>query len=113
MNAGVRPRTAAWPSFAVAVRGQEGRGAPDSPSPLWQSRVTAGRRIHVNPTHADFPTLLAEALDMVSATGWDVAQAAEQLGVSTSQLVTLLRCEPTALQAVNTARMQIGLQPLR
>jgi hypothetical protein len=99
--------------LAVAVRGQEGRGAPAAPSPLWQSRVTAGRHLHVNPGHPDFPALLAEALDMINASGADVSLAAEQLGVSTSQLVALLKREPTALQAVNTTRAQLAMRPLR
>lgn len=99
--------------LAVAVRSREGRGASDSPSPLWQSRVTAGRRIHVNSNHADFPALLAEALDQIDASGWDIPLAAERLGISTSQLVALVRREPTALQAVNTAREQLAMRPLR
>jgi hypothetical protein len=98
--------------LAVAVRGQAGRATPRPPSPLWQAR-RAGRRIRVNPGHPDFPALLAEALDMINASGADVSLAAEQLGVSTSQLVALLKREPTALQAVNTAREQLAMRPLR
>lgn len=98
--------------LAVAVRGPEGRAALHPPSPLWQAR-RAGRRIRVNPGHPDFPALLAEALDMINASGADVSLAAEQLGVSTSQLVALLKREPTALRAVNTAREQLAMRPLR
>src|SRR5262245_20906094 len=42
-----------------------------SPSELWQARCNSGR-IAVNPAHEDFPALLAEALDTVSAADFDL-----------------------------------------
>jgi hypothetical protein len=82
-----------------------------APSPLWQSRSGAGK-LSINPTHADFPSLLAEALDAVSAAEFDVASAANSLGVSTTQFVRFLQDEPPAWAAVNAARRQRGLRPL-
>lgn len=82
-----------------------------SPSPLWQSRSSGGK-LSINPSHADFPTLLAEALDAVSTAEFDVAAAAISLGVSTTQLVRFLQDEPPAWTAVNAARRQRGLRPL-
>ncbi len=97
-------------NLALEVRLPVGR--EDSVSALWQSRLHGGR-IHVSPEHPDFPTLLAEALDRVTAESFDVKAAAEQLGCSTSQLVKLLKVEPHALTLVNRAREQLGADRLK
>ncbi|MEX0885067.1 MAG: peptide chain release factor-like protein [Phycisphaeraceae bacterium] len=83
-----------------------------SPSALWQSRCRGGR-LSINPDHADFPALLAEALDWIVAAGEDIKRAATALGVSTTQLVGLLRDEPAALEQVNHARQARGRPTLR
>jgi hypothetical protein len=82
-----------------------------APSLLWQSRC-AGGRISINSAHDDFPTLLAEALDFVTAAEFDMALAANALGISTTQLVRFLQVEPPAWMAVKAARRQRGLRPL-
>ena len=58
---------------------------------------------------------VSDAMGLVEegGSGLGPAEAAARLGVSTSQLVALLRREPTALQTVNTAREQLALRPLR
>ncbi len=83
-----------------------------SPSPLWRSR-TAGGRFTVGAAHADFPSLLAEALDVIQTCQSDVKRAAAALGCAASQLVRLLRKEPRALMLVNAWRSDRGLSPLR
>ncbi|MEM9882684.1 MAG: peptide chain release factor-like protein [Planctomycetota bacterium] len=98
-------------NLALAVRG-EGRESTRGPSPLWSARVRDGR-LAVNPTHDDFPALLAEALDRLGDRGHDVPAAASDLGVNASQLIKLLRHEPRALVAVNAARQAEGRTPLR
>lgn len=82
------------------------------PSELWQSRCRSGR-LAINPTHLDFPQLLAEALDVLAGAEFEVKTAAEWLGCSTTQLVKLLQQEPRAIQAVNQYRREAGLRPLR
>jgi hypothetical protein len=82
-----------------------------SASELWLSRVQDGK-LAVNPGHDDFPALLAEALDAVQAAEFDVAVAARQLKVSTSQLAKFLQDEPMAWTRVNAARRQLGLRAL-
>lgn len=82
------------------------------PSLLWRSRSRGGR-LNVSPLHADFPALLAEALDDVERRQGDVRAAAARLGVTPSQLVRFLQCEPRALHRVNEVRKQRGLRPLR
>ncbi len=84
----------------------------DAPSELWRSR-SGGGLIRVRPTHDDFPSLLAEALDLVAAADFDVKTAAEWLDCSTTQLVRFLRNERRALSWVNDQRLSQGLTPLR
>ncbi len=60
-------------------------GPDDVPSSLWQSRCGGGLKINVG--HDVFPTLLAEALDVLAA---DPKQAA-----------TILRCTPSQLIRFN------------
>jgi len=82
------------------------------PSELWRQR-RQGTRIAVNPEHADYPALLAEALDLVVVRRWDVAGAAGLLGVTMSQLSRLIRQHPPAFAMVNDGRASVGLARLR
>jgi hypothetical protein len=83
-----------------------------APSELWQRR-RQGTRIAVNPDHADYPALLAEALDLVVVRRWDLAGAAGLLGVTMSQLSRLIRQHPAAFAKVNEGRVSVGLSRLR
>ena len=94
--------------LALRVR----REVPDCPSKLWRSR-TAGRQVAVSKKHDDFPAILAEALDSVYSFQGAVADAAQRLGVTTSQLIKLLKVEPDALTSVNQLRGDHDLAPLR
>jgi hypothetical protein len=82
------------------------------PSALWQARTNNGR-LAINPSHRDFPILLAEALDALALRHHDPAIVAAALAVTTSQLVKLLSHDRRALAMVNTARAQHGQHPLR
>jgi len=81
------------------------------PSALWSSRCRAGR-ISVNVEHEDFPSLIAEALDVVEGNGMEIQPAAKSLGCTGSQLMKLLKSEPRAIQLVNSRRQAIGLRLL-
>jgi peptide chain release factor-like protein len=81
-------------------------------SELWRSRLD-GQRLPISAIHDDFPALLAEALDRFSAAEYDVVSVAEQLQISMSQLVKLLKKEPKSLAAVNRQRKERGLALLR
>lgn len=96
--------------LALAVRRTLGPDEP--PSLLWRSRCRGGR-ILVNPAHDDFPALLAEALDTLAASGFDLRTAAARLGCTASQLTKLLKEEPRALAMLNEQRRRTGLHPLR
>ena len=82
------------------------------PSNLWAQR-RQGKQMPVNHNHRDYPALLAEALDVIVARGYDVAGAAGVLGVSMSQLAKLLRHNKHALAQVNEERAKRDLHPLK
>jgi len=88
--------------------GSSGAGASD----LWQSRIKS-RRIVLSADHADFPPILAEALDTLAALNYDTTKAAVVLGVTGSQLVKLFQKEPAVLAMVNAERARRGLRVLR
>ncbi len=81
-------------------------------SELWKSRCKGGK-IFVNPAHDDFPSLLAEALDVLAGRNDDLAASSAVLGCSTTQLVKLLKEEPRAFTALNDRREARGLHRLR
>jgi hypothetical protein len=78
------------------------------PSELWLFR-TRGRQLVISASHDDYPAMLAEALDRLRGTGWQISPAARELGVSTSQLIGLFKKAPAAWMAVNKHRLAIGL----
>lgn len=82
------------------------------PSECWRRRVKGGK-LAINPTHDDFPALLAEALDILAAVDWDDSKAAERQTVSRTQLIRFLKLEPAALALLNAQRHEKGLGPLR
>ncbi len=86
--------------------------ADDKPGDLWRSRCR-NQKISVNPDHADFPTLLAEALDFVQGCEWDTSIAAGRLGCTHTQLVRFLNVEPNALSSVNAERVTRGMRRLK
>lgn len=82
------------------------------PSDLWQLRIK-DKRIILSADHTDFPTLLAEAMDVLAALSYDHGKAAAVLGVTPSQLVKLLNKEPQALWKVNAERALRNMRSLR
>jgi len=84
----------------------------NAPSSLWRSRCRGGR-IAGNPQHDDFPALLAEALDHLAAVAWEPGAAAAVLGITSSQLVKLLKKAPKALTTVNRRRGELGKRRLK
>lgn len=96
--------------LAVQVREPVDPGI--KPSSTWGSRVK-DQKLLINPHHADFPSLLAEAMDRLTAVQHDLGAAAQALGISASQLLKLIKHEPTAFMQVNQTRQSLGLHPLR
>lgn len=98
--------------LALATHHRELVPNGDQRTELWITRCR-NRKIACNPRHADYPALLAEALDTLAATDWDHTVAAARLGCSASQLWRLIAHHPQAVAVVNRERGRIGLHPLR
>ena len=81
------------------------------PSALWQKRCR-NRRISIARRHADFPSLLAEVLDLALSFEFQLNRMAVVLGTTTSQLVRFLALEPKALSWVNDERKSKGYNNL-
>jgi len=84
---------------------------PSGPSARWRRRTATGR-IAVAVDHDDYPALVAEALDCLQATRWDLPPAAAALGTTSSQLARLFRREPAAWTLLARRRSAAGLPPL-
>jgi hypothetical protein len=97
---------------ALALKHREPVDLHQDPSDLWRRRVREGR-IEINPKHADYAAMLAEALDWLAAYRWEVKFVAEQFGTTVSQLVRFLKHEPEALGLVNEQRRLAGKKPMK
>ncbi len=69
-------------------------------------------RIVCNPRHHDFPAILAEAMDAIAASGWEVKPAAIRLGVSPTQLIKLVKDHTPAWGQLTHERDSRGLHRL-
>lgn len=85
--------------------------ADSSPSALWKSRCHEGK-IAVSEDHDDFPSMIAEALDVLASRNGHVPGSAEQLACTSSQVLKLLKKEPRALLWLNKERRKHGLPEL-
>jgi len=86
--------------------------AGDIRSALWRERCRKNR-IVCSPKHADFPSLLAEALDVIEASGFDLKKASARLECSTTQLLRFIGDHPPAFEQLNQSRQDHGLHRLR
>lgn len=98
--------------LALAVQVRTDTSEEYQPSALWRSRCQ-GEKIVCSESHADFPALLAEALDLLARYGFDLKAAAETLGCTSSQLLKFVHKEPTAAVLFNAHRQSRGLKPLK
>ncbi len=81
---------------------------PCALSELWQARTRSGK-LRISTSHEDFPALLAESLDHAAACEWQLRAAADDLRISSSQLVGFWSSDPHALIYVNQQRAARGL----
>ncbi len=80
---------------------------------LWRSRCDVSGKVHCNPGHADYPALLALAMDVLHAGGWDPKKTSLRLCCSASQLVKLIKDDPHAWAILNAAREEAGKHRLQ
>ena len=95
----------------LALKIRQPRDPENTPSPLWRSRCPDGQ-ILVSPKHNDYPTMMAEALDVLNELDLDLKSASTLLQTSPSQLIKLFKSEPRALLHVNDERRKKDLHPL-
>lgn len=81
------------------------------PSQTWQNRVVQNK-ISIAESHVDFPGLMAECLDFLFKHDHQMALAAASLGISSSQIVKLLKLHPPAFELANQQRQLRGLHRL-
>lgn len=98
-----------WRSRRAPAPKHAGEGSPP------RNRWLAGGSgvLAVNPDHHDYPALLAEALDVLAAAGWDPKRASLRLECSASQLTKLVRQHTPAMLLLNRERAVMGLSPLK
>jgi hypothetical protein len=96
--------------LALAAQVRTGVPTGEIGSALWHSRVRGGK-IACNPEHHDYPSLLAEALDVLAAANWDTRKAALRLSCTPSQLVRLIGEHPPSLVLVNRERTTRHMRP--
>ena len=96
-------------NLALAVRSDH---QIEKPSDLWNQRCR-GQKISISPNHEEFPCILAEALDFIAQSNFQIATAASKLNCSTSQLIKLIKLEVLAFQMVNEQRKKLGLSLLK
>jgi hypothetical protein len=99
--------------MALAINVRSAAHLVRDPSELWLSRRSPGGHITVSAQHADLPRLIAEALDFLAHKDWQVAPAADRLGVSPSQLIKLIQKDAHAFGYFNQERAKAGLGGLR
>lgn len=95
----------------LAVRVRCVMSAEVHPSSMWQQRCRQ-QKIQCNEQHADFPSMLSEALDAISAKQFDIPRAAAALGCSSTQLIRFVGRVPDAMEWLNQQRAAMGLHRL-
>lgn len=80
---------------------------PGKETELWQGSWKLGRK------DRRYAAFLAHVLDVMDHNDWAVGHSAEALGVSTGKLVRVLGHDSPAWNAVNQARVRLGLVNLR
>ncbi len=98
--------------LALATEHRTGVPMGEARTRLWLER-TKGTKLSISTKHADFPAMLAEALDVIYAAGLDHKVAALRLCVSGTQLVRLVKEHPAAFSRLNADRAARGMHPLR
>lgn len=98
---------------AIAVQVRCPFDPAGSPLPDALAGLTSGGRLIIGRRDPRYLVLLAWVLDAIAALAGRVSDAAKLFGLSTSQLVGLLKDEPKRLAAANAIRAQSAMDPLR
>lgn len=102
--------------LTLATRVRCGVPAGDVRSELWKVRTRGAKgagRVSVSASHEDYPAMLAEAMDVLWASGLDTGTAAARLCCTPTQLVKLVQGHPAAMVLLNAHRAASGMRVLR
>jgi protein subunit release factor A len=77
-----------------------------------KNRIQHGK-ISINSKHEDFPKVLAEILDRLHVAEYELPFVAEQIGVSSSQVLKFLKIYPPAFEEFNSQRQTRGLPRIK
>lgn len=91
----------------------EMRTLPSNEGEQLFAKYTRQGRIAVSESNWDWPAVLAELLNRLEANDWELAPISEQIDVSSSQLIKLLKQSSLAWIAVNRNRTALGKHALK
>jgi hypothetical protein len=104
-------------AFALKIRvelAREQLAASDFPGlDLIRGAIDASGKLHLGRKDPRFWEVVAVALDVLHATSGRVSEAAEILGLTTGNLISLLETSPKVWEQVNHLRKEYGHKPLR
>ena len=83
------------------------------PSELLSGCITAGGQIRVKHRGERYFPAVSEILDVLSASGMRIGEAAEHIGISTAHLVQFIERDGKLWGRVNQMRAAVGIGPLR
>jgi hypothetical protein len=98
---------------AIAVTARCPLNMTDFRLPDTLADATSAGRVLIGRRDPRYLVLLAWVLDAIEAAAGRVSDVAKPFGLTTSQLVSLLKDEPKRLAAANAIRARAGLEPLR
>ncbi|MGE3856882.1 MAG: peptide chain release factor-like protein [Dehalococcoidia bacterium] len=87
--------------------------APGVPVTGALGEALAGGKWAMSPRNPRFPAAVAGLFDVIEVCGWQLAQAAPQLRLTTSALSRALSAEDIVFRAANERRTALGLPTLR
>ncbi len=88
------------------------RKHPMIPSPLWNKHCH-NKRLSISLSNSDYPSLLAEALDVIYQEALDLRKSSVLLNCSSSQLIKFLKQTPSCWSQLNQDRKEKGLYPFK
>ena len=100
-------------AIALAARAHLDRGAGPPEELVEALRIGRGRSIEMGRRDARYAATVGAVFDVLEGHGWQIGDAARDLGVSTSALGRFLQGEPAVWRAAQQRRQAVGLSPLR
>ena len=99
-------------ALALTIRREVDFETVEAPPEL-KEQINQNGKLKVNPRNPRYLTILATVLDLLEAYRGHISQAADRLGISTSNLVHLLHNDPKAWTVAQAMRKKYGLPVLK